>query len=51
MFIIITEGHHMRPNPGWKDNINMNHRAIRWEDVKWIHLLQDRDNWWLLKTR
>jgi len=40
-----------RPRPGWKDNINMNHRAIICVGVNWIHLLQDRENWWLLKTK
>jgi hypothetical protein len=29
----------------WKDNIHMNLREIGLEDVDWIHLAQDRDQW------
>jgi hypothetical protein len=29
----------------------MDLREIGWEDVDWIHLAQDRDQWWaLVKT-
>jgi hypothetical protein len=35
---------------GWKprreDNIRMEHMEIVWEDVNWMHLAQDRDQWW-----
>jgi hypothetical protein len=24
----------------------MDIREIRWEDVDWMHLAQDRDQWW-----
>jgi hypothetical protein len=29
----------------WEDNIRMDLREIGWEDVNWIHLAQDRDQW------
>jgi hypothetical protein len=29
----------------WEDNINMN---IKEEDMDWIHLTQDGDQWWAL---
>jgi hypothetical protein len=28
------------------DKIRMDIREIGWEDVDWIHLAQDRDQWW-----
>jgi hypothetical protein len=31
-----------RPMRRWEDNIRMDLREIRWEDVDWIHLAQDR---------
>jgi hypothetical protein len=32
----------------WEDNIRMGLREIGWEGVHWIHLVQDRDQWWVL---
>jgi hypothetical protein len=32
-----------RPRPRWEDNIKMELREIRFGDVDWIHLAQDRD--------
>jgi hypothetical protein len=29
----------------WEDNIRLNIRKIGWEDVDWINLTQDRDQW------
>jgi hypothetical protein len=29
----------------WEDNVKINHNEIGWEDVNWIHLAEDRDNW------
>jgi hypothetical protein len=29
----------------WKDNIKMDFRAIEWDDMYWIDLVQDRDQW------
>jgi hypothetical protein len=29
----------------WEDNIRMDLREIGWEDVDWIHLAQDRNQW------
>jgi hypothetical protein len=37
-----------RPRHRWEDNIRMNLREIGWEGVDWIHLAQDRDQWWAL---
>jgi hypothetical protein len=34
-----------RPRHGWVDNIKMDLREIGWDDVVWIDLAQDRDNW------
>jgi hypothetical protein len=28
-----------------KDNITMDLREIRWEDMDWMHPAQDRDRW------
>jgi hypothetical protein len=36
------------PRPRWKDNIRMGIREIGWEGVDWMHLAQDRDQWWAL---
>jgi hypothetical protein len=34
-----------------EDNIRTNLREIGWGGVHWIHLAQDRDQWWaVLKT-
>jgi hypothetical protein len=32
----------------WEDNIRMDLRQIGWEGVDWIHLVQDREQWWAL---
>jgi hypothetical protein len=34
-----------RPAHRWKDNISVDFSDIGWEDVDWIHLAQDRDQW------
>jgi hypothetical protein len=34
-----------RPRHRLEDNINIAHREIGWEDVGWIHVAQDRDQW------
>jgi hypothetical protein len=26
----------------------MDHREIGWEGMDWIHLAQDRDQWWVV---
>jgi hypothetical protein len=33
------------PRRRWDDNIKLNHKEIKWEDVDWIDLAQDRDKW------
>jgi hypothetical protein len=35
-----------RPRHRWEVNIRIDLREICWEDVDWIHLAQDRDQWW-----
>jgi hypothetical protein len=35
----------------WEDNIRMDFREIRWEDVDWLHLAQDREQWWTVVNR
>jgi hypothetical protein len=32
----------------WENNIRMNLKEIGWEIVDWMHLSQDRDQWWIL---
>jgi hypothetical protein len=34
-----------RPRLRWEDNIKMDLREIRFGDVDWIHLAQNRDVW------
>jgi hypothetical protein len=34
-----------RPRRRWKDNIKMDLREMRFGDVDWVHLAQDRDRW------
>jgi hypothetical protein len=34
-----------RPRRRWEDNIRMGLREIGWEDVDWVHLAEDRDQW------
>jgi hypothetical protein len=29
----------------WEDNIRMDFREVGWEDVDWMHLAQDADQW------
>jgi hypothetical protein len=33
-----------------RDNIRMDLRNTGWEGVEWIHLAQNREQWWVLKT-
>jgi hypothetical protein len=37
-----------RPRRRWEDNIGMDLWEIGWEGVDWIHLAQDRDQWWAI---
>jgi hypothetical protein len=30
----------------WEDNIKMDCRGIGWGGMDWIHLAQNRDQWW-----
>jgi hypothetical protein len=40
-----------RPRLMWVDNIKMNLREIEWDDMDWIDLARDRDQWRaLMKT-
>jgi hypothetical protein len=36
-----------RPRHRW-NNIRLNLRETGWEDVEWMHLAQDMDQWWNL---
>jgi hypothetical protein len=37
-----------RPRRRWEDGIRMDLREIGWRSGDWIHLAQDRDQWWAL---
>jgi hypothetical protein len=37
-----------RPRHRREDNIRIDLRETGWEGVDWMHLVQDRDNWWTL---
>jgi hypothetical protein len=37
-----------RPRRRWVDNIKINLRKIGWDDMDWIDLAQDRDQWRVL---
>jgi hypothetical protein len=37
-----------RPRCKWEDNIRMDLDGIGWEGVDWMHLAEDRDQWWAL---
>jgi hypothetical protein len=34
-----------RPRCRWVDNIKIYHRETGWDDMDWIDLVQDRDQW------
>jgi hypothetical protein len=34
-----------RPRRRWVDNIKIDHREIGWDDIDWIDLVQNRDQW------
>jgi len=34
-----------------EDNIKMNLREIGWNEVDWVHVIQNRDQWWALVCR
>jgi hypothetical protein len=40
-----------RPRCRWVDNIKMDLREIGWDDMDWIELAQDRDQWRALVNR
>jgi hypothetical protein len=35
-----------RPRRRWEDNIRLDLGEIEWKDMDWMHLVQDRDEWW-----
>jgi hypothetical protein len=43
-----SEGKRLLGDPGcrWEYDSEMEIKEIRWEDVDWIHLAQDRVQWW-----
>jgi hypothetical protein len=32
----------------WEDKIRMDLTELGWEGLEWIHLTQDREQWWAL---
>jgi hypothetical protein len=34
-----------RPRRGWVDNVKMDLREIGWDDMDWIDMAQNRDQW------
>jgi hypothetical protein len=48
VLVVKSEGKRLLGDPEcrWEDNSEMEFREIRWEDVDWIHLAQDRVQWW-----
>jgi hypothetical protein len=40
-----------RPRRRWEDNIKMDLREVRWGDMNWIDLAQNRDQWRALVNR
>jgi hypothetical protein len=38
----------MRPRCRWDDNIKMDITEIGWGGVDWMHVTQNRDQWWAL---
>jgi len=48
---ILFPGHQTGTRNRWEDNITIYLREIWWEDMDWMHLAQDRDQWGtLVKT-
>jgi hypothetical protein len=37
-----------RPRRRWGNHIRMDLRETEWDAVDWLHLAQDRDQWWAL---
>jgi hypothetical protein len=37
-----------RPRCRWVDNIRMDLKEVRYGDMDWIGLAQDRDRWWTI---
>jgi len=37
-----------KPRRRWDDNIGMDLRGMGWEGLDWMHLAEDRDQWWSL---
>jgi hypothetical protein len=37
-----------RPRRRREDNIRMYFREMGWKVVDWMHVVQDRDQWWVL---
>jgi hypothetical protein len=34
-----------RPRHRWEENIKMDLKGIGWDDMDWIHLAEDRNQW------
>jgi hypothetical protein len=35
-----------RPRSRWEDNIRMDLRETGWVGMDWVHVPQDREQWW-----
>jgi hypothetical protein len=40
-----------KPRRSWEDNIKVDLGEIGWDDMDWIRLARDRDQWWALVNR
>jgi hypothetical protein len=43
--ILVGKPEGKRPRRSWVDNIKIDLREIGWDDMDWIQLSQDRDQW------
>jgi hypothetical protein len=37
-----------RPRRRWEDNLRIDLKELGWGGMDWIHLAQDREQWWAL---
>jgi hypothetical protein len=39
-----------KPRSRWEDNFRLDLRKIGWKGLKWMHVAQDKEQWWDLWT-
>jgi hypothetical protein len=44
--VLVGKPEGKRPLGSWEDGLRIDLREIGWGSVEWIHLAQDRDQWW-----